>query len=61
MVVDLYLRDYAPDYKPPVQERPKDVTELGYKDDDDYDRMQKWIKEKQEEHRKWIEERKQYE
>lgn len=39
------------------EERPADVKALGYKDDADYDRMQAWIKQKQEEYSKWLHER----
>ena len=39
------------------EERPADVTALGYKDDDDYDKMQAWIKEKQRKYSEWMHER----
>lgn len=39
------------------EERPADVKALGYKDDADYDKMQAWIKQKQEEYSKWLNER----
>lgn len=53
--INYLILDYEEEQEQP--KRPEDVRALGYKDDADYDRMQKWIKDKQEAHRKWIEER----
>ena len=53
--INYLILDYEEEQEQP--KRPEDVRALGYKDDDDYDRMQSEIKRKQKDYSEWLQER----